>query len=69
MAKKVAKVLGLGSGSSAKKVVVAPPPEAEKPPAEIPDEDVVKRNAARYRRGKSTGRSSTLLADDDGDLG
>lgn len=65
---KVAKVLGIGGAKQKAPVIKMPEPEA---PAPIPDEDVVKRNAAREQaRRRSTGRSSTLLADDgEGNLG
>ena len=59
--KKIAKVFG----ASSKKAPEVKLPEPEKP-AEIPDQDVLRKNAmvAEARRKKS-GRASTIISDDD----
>lgn len=60
--KKVAKVLGFGSAKQAPEVKL---PEPEKP-AEIPDPDVLAKNArVNEARRKKSGRASTIISDDD----
>jgi len=60
--KKVAKVLGFGSRPKTPEIKL---PEPEKP-AEIPDPEVLKKNAmVNEARRKKSGRASTIISDED----